>query len=221
MGSLPQEHCHPLGTWVGWNSRRQIRCIGVSFPPQPRLSLTWQRLCRAPNPANCNSHRSHSCPFSPAVTACHMVCCSSPSWEGCDCSREPPRSAERVPQPARSGPGGAPARSVRLGWARLGFARQRPHGRAVFAAAPCHICSSQSHIACPGFVPGTSGLWPRVWSEVGRSLPRSPRPGTPGCRAGMLRVSQGMRRPLVLAARKAARGDGTCLWEMQKGGRKC
>lgn len=38
----------------------------------------------------------------------------------------------------------------------------------------------------------------------------------PGCRVGMLRVSQGMLKPLVLAARKAARGDGTCLWEMQE-----
>lgn len=88
----------------------------LSFP-----ALAWQRLCRVPNPTNCNSHRSRSCPFSPAVTACHMVYCSSPSWEGCDCSREPPRPAERVPQPARSGPG------VRLGSALHGSVLMAGH----------------------------------------------------------------------------------------------
>lgn len=35
--------------------------------------------CSSLNPTNCNSHRSHSCPFSPTVTACYMLYCSSPS----------------------------------------------------------------------------------------------------------------------------------------------
>lgn len=113
-GSLPQGHPARSGTGCGGaaGDRGDRPRAPSPFPAPAR-----QQLCRVLNATHRNSHRSRGCPFPPAVTACHMLYRSSPSWEGCDCSREPPRSAERVPGPAvrpgrsRSGAGGGPGRA--------------------------------------------------------------------------------------------------------------
>lgn len=115
-----------------------------------------------------------SSPLFPAVTACHMLYCSSPSWEASDCSGEPPRSAERsspgarVGSPSWSGDGGA----------GLPFTRQHFGGCVAFVVTCCHICFLKSHTPRPGFVLGSSRLWPCVYTNAGRNLRCPPSPGT-------------------------------------------
>lgn len=180
--------------------------IPTKASPLASPALAWEPLRRVPNLTNCNSHRSHSCLCFPTVTACHMLYCSRPSWEAVVALG----SRHARPSASRSGA----ERAGRFRRSERGPAvRSSLHGSAR-TAGQClrqlrDTSALRSHIPCPGFVPGSSWLCPRVWSEAGRSLPCSPSLGMPGCRVGMLPVRQGMLRLLVLAAGKTARGDGT------------
>lgn len=206
-----------LGVGYWWGSRSRRSSVAHSHPTLcPSHPRCWPGSSFAgrssPNPINSNSCRRHLRPFSPAVTACHMLYCSSASWEASDCSREPPRSAERTPQLSRCTGGFLP-----LG-AGTGEQGSGLHG-SIFVAGKRLLRLGVT------FVFLRRATFPALvlsWGAPGCGHVSVPRlaetclvlqaPGLLGCCVGILQVSQAMPRPLVLAARETARGDVTCLW---------
>lgn len=179
-------------------------------PLQPRCwpgsSFTG---CSSLNPANCNSGRRHRRPFSPTVTACHMLYCSSPSWEASDCSQEPPRSAKRTLQLSRC-TGAFPLLERRRGKEASSL-----HG-SIFVAGRCLLQPGVPFVFLRAALPalllsrGAPGCGHVSVVRLAETCLIPHAPGLPGCCVGMWQRQPGDAE--TFSAGCEGGSEGRCLW---------
>ena len=199
-GSLGQEHSPLLRDRVllGW---QHTTCIGGSFPPH--TSPLASPLCWALLP------ESHKLQFSQEASRPRFPCSDSMphallllSLLGSLCLLSGATTLGRVHPTGIPGRGSVPPLGVETGEEGLRFARQHFHGWMMFVATWCHVCFSESHVPCPGFILGSSRLRPCVCTRLGRNLPHPPSPRSAGMLCGDAVCHRVMLRPFILAARR-------------------